>query len=197
MESYGISQMARLFGLSRSSLLYYDRIGLLAPSNRTDAGYRVYTRTDRDRLDRIHRFRQAGLPLADIRKLLVSGEAPSAVVLEKRFRKIGDEIRELKTKQDLLAHMLKQLAIDCPTRSVDKTMWVEMLRAAGMDDQAMQRWHSEFEARAPEAHHEFLLSLGISAPEAHEIRRWSRRVRKTGRTDNQATHDQNQVRKSK
>jgi MerR family transcriptional regulator, thiopeptide resistance regulator len=58
---------------------------------------------------------------------------------------------------------------------VDRDLWVEMLRAAGMDDRAMARWHAEFEERAPEAHREFLLSLGIPEGEALEIRNWSRR----------------------
>jgi MerR family transcriptional regulator, thiopeptide resistance regulator len=34
----------------------------------------------------------------------------------------------------------------------------------------MNRWHTEFERRAPEAHHEFLLSLGIPPDEVAKIR---------------------------
>jgi hypothetical protein len=64
-------------------------------------------------------------------------------------------------------------AAKCPS-AVDRDLWVEMLRAAGMDDRAMARWHAEFEQRAPEAHREFLLSLGIPEGEALEIRKWSR-----------------------
>ena len=36
-----ISQAAKKFKLSRSTLLYYDRIGLLRPTERTAAGYRI------------------------------------------------------------------------------------------------------------------------------------------------------------
>jgi MerR family transcriptional regulator, thiopeptide resistance regulator len=181
MKPYRISQLARLFGLSRSTLLYYDRIGLLQPSGRTDAGYRFYTETDRERLERICRFRQAGLSLADIRNLLAADGEPSVGVLEKRFREINNEIIDLRAKQSLLSHMLKNLASDTFSQKVDKKIWVEMLRSAGMDDQGMKRWHGAFEARAPEAHHEFLLSLGISEPEALEIRKWSRKFNKTGK----------------
>lgn len=200
LDSYSISKLARLFHLSRSTLLYYDHIGLLTPSSRTDKGYRLYSAADYDRLGRVCRFRQAGLSLADIRKLLVSGEAPSAGVLEKRFREIGCEISELKTKQDLLAHMLKKLAIDFPAQGVDKAMWVEMLRAAGMDDQAMERWHGEFEARAPDAHHAFLLSLGISAQEVLEIRWWSRKAQNSDQMEGQdkkAAFDRKQIKKNR
>jgi len=36
-----ITELARKHGLSRSTLLYYDRIGLLTPSGRSEAGYRL------------------------------------------------------------------------------------------------------------------------------------------------------------
>ena len=172
-KNWTISKLGCLFGLSRSALLYYDRIGLLNPSGRTQAGYRCYSEADRLRLGRICGFRRAGLALEEIRIILASGK-PSAAVLERRFHEIGEEIRILKVKQGLLSRMLTGIAsAKCPP-AVDRDLWVEMLRAAGMDDRAMARWHAEFEQRAPEAHQEFLLSLGIPEGEALEIRNWSR-----------------------
>ena len=168
-----ISNLGRLFGLSRSTLLYYDRIGLLTPSGRTLAGYRCYSEADRLRLERICGFRRAGLALEEIRTILASGK-PSAAVLERRFHEIGEEIRILRVKQGLLSRMLTGIASAKGPPAVDRDLWVEMLRAAGMDDRAMARWHAEFEQRAPEAHREFLLSLGIPEAEAQEIRNWSR-----------------------
>ncbi len=43
MNRYTISKIARACSLSRSTLLYYDRISLLRPSGRTASGYRYYT----------------------------------------------------------------------------------------------------------------------------------------------------------
>jgi len=40
-------------------------------------------------------------------------------------------------------------------KQVDTQIWVEMPRAAGMDNRAMRQWHAEFERRAPEAPHAF------------------------------------------
>ena len=42
-----------------------------------------------------------------------------------------------------------------------------------MDDDAMRQLHVEFERRAPQAHHNFLLQLGIPEQEALAIRAWS------------------------
>ena len=44
--TYSVSRLGRRYGLSRSTLLYYDRIGLLSASARSAAGYRVYGERD-------------------------------------------------------------------------------------------------------------------------------------------------------
>ena len=49
---YTVGHLARSFGLSRSTLLYYDSIGLCKPSGRSAANYRTYTEKDRERLGR-------------------------------------------------------------------------------------------------------------------------------------------------
>lgn len=48
-----------------------------------------------------------------------------------------------------------------------------MLEEAGMDEQARRRWHRAFERDAPEAHREFLFSLGLNEEEVDEIRQQS------------------------
>jgi DNA-binding transcriptional MerR regulator len=180
MTSYTISKIARLFGLSRSTLLYYDRVGLLSPSIRTSAGYRIYTEGDVKSLERIRILRQTSLSIEDIRTILQSEDKPCADVLENRLKEIGEEILALKAKQRLLSTMLKGVVLEQGRPEVDKEMWVGMLRAAGMDDRAMNRWHSEFERKAPEAHQKFLLSLGIPEEEVRIIRRRSGRMEPGG-----------------
>jgi len=175
---YKITELAEQFGLSRSTLLYYDRIGLLTPSARSESDYRLYAPADRDRLATICSFRQAGLTIEDIRRILSREEAAGGTVLQRRMRELGDEIRTLQTQQHLLGKMLQVQSLGELPVAVDKQAWTEMLRAAGMDDVAMGRWHAEFECRAPEAHHQFLLSLGIPEDEAQHIRRWSAKTAK-------------------
>jgi DNA-binding transcriptional MerR regulator len=177
---FQITGLARQFGLSRSTLLYYDRIGLLSPSGRSAAGYRLYSSEDRDRLATICGFRQAGLTIEDIRRLLSVEENAGAAVLQRRMREIGEEIRSLQAQQHLIGKMLRLQSLEELPASIDKEEWVEMLRAAGMDQAAMERWHREFEKRAPQAHHQFLLSLGIPEDEALFIRKQSAGDGKTG-----------------
>ena len=70
MKSYSITALAREQGLSRSTLLYYHRIGLLCPGGRTEANYRCYTEQDLARLEQICTYRAAGISLEQIADLL-------------------------------------------------------------------------------------------------------------------------------
>lgn len=174
MKTYSFSTLARACGLSRSTLLYYDRLGLLEPTGRTASGYRYYTQADQRRLERIGRFREAGLTLKEIRTVLRSGGKPGTRLLETRLHKTAQDIVGLKNQQRLLGGMLRQVAAGKAPAIVDVKLWVEMLDAAGMNEDARRRWHSEFERRAPAGHQEFLLSLGIPHSEVERIQRWSR-----------------------
>lgn len=171
---YRITELGREFGLSRSTLLYYHRIGLLKPSTRSRTDYRLYTAADRQRLEAICSLRRMGLSLEDIRALLAAGPGDPADILQRRMASLGREIRALQAKQRLLADMLKVEARGWTPVSVDKATWVGILRAAGMSDDAMDAWHRAFERQAPEAHQAFLESLGIGAEEVARLRASSR-----------------------
>ena len=173
MKTYSISQLANAFGLSRSTLLYYDRIGVLSASERTALGYRRYTEQDYRQLERICLFRGTGLALADIKKMFSGDPSPSVSILEKRLRDLDKEILEMRTQQHLITAMLKNMTSGDFTPAIDKKAWVEMLESAGMDERGMKAWHAEFEKRSPEAHYDFLLSLGIPVSEARRIQEWS------------------------
>jgi len=171
---YRITELANQFGLSRSTLLYYDRIGLLKPSGRSESNYRRYSATERDRLESICAMRRAGVDIEGIRTILQTAGDEATDVLKRRLADISSEISALQTKQRMIAGMLKLQGEGGPRNTVDKEMFVSMLRAAGMDDHAMRKLHAEFERKEPASHHAFLLSLGISEKEAQLIRKWSR-----------------------
>jgi MerR family transcriptional regulator, thiopeptide resistance regulator len=54
--------------------------------------------------------------------------------------------------------------------------WTALQHAAGVDDAAMQRWHALFEQQSPQAHEDFLRSLGVDEPEIARLRGWSRGI---------------------
>ncbi len=172
-KTWTIGQLARRFALARSTLLYYDKTGLLPPSGRTGSNYRLYTDGDFERLERIRHYRAAGLSLEAIAQILdTAGRGPRAV-LEQRLRAINQEIQQLRSQQALILELLKTEELGSGSLVVTKAMWVAMLRAAGLDEAGMCRWHCEFERLAPEAHQDLLASLGIPPQEIEAIRAWS------------------------
>lgn len=70
MDGLTVSQVAKLSGVSVRALHHYDEIGLLNPSARTDAGYRLYGDGDLQRLQQILFFKELGFPLEQIHKIL-------------------------------------------------------------------------------------------------------------------------------
>jgi len=67
---YQVKEVAQLSGVSIRALHHYDAIGLLVPSLRTAAGYRLYSEDDLLRLQQILIGRELGLSLEDIRRSL-------------------------------------------------------------------------------------------------------------------------------
>lgn len=90
---YRAQEFAEFAGVTVRALHHYDRLGLLKPSYRSEAGYRLYSERDLLRLEQIVVLKFLGLPLKSIGKLLSqsSDELPDtlrrqhSVLVDKRF----------------------------------------------------------------------------------------------------------------
>ena len=172
-----ISQIGRKHGLSRSTLLYYDRLGLVSPSYRTAAGYRLYSEEDEARLAQICRYREAGLSLAQIGRLLdddASKQSAVTVALHRRLTELNGEIAALRRQQQVVLNLLPRRGHDRRARAMTKEKWIALLRSIRLSDEEMCQWHVAFERQSPAAHQDFLESLGIPDAEIRHIRRQSR-----------------------
>ena len=169
-----VSKLARSFGLSRSTVLYYESIGLLKPTLRTGSNYRAYSAEDRERLRQICAYREAGLKLDDIRVLLDRRESDASNVLKRRLLELDLEIAELREHQRAILKLLNVDESQWRTEVITKDKWVSIMRGAGFNDDDMHRWHKQFEKSAPEEHQEFLEFLHIPKDEIVKIREWSR-----------------------
>ena len=169
-----VSKLARACGLSRTTLLYYESIGLLAPPSRSAGNYRRYSDKDLRRLQQICAYRESGLKLADIRVLLEGASSGAAAVLERRLAEIGAEIARLREHQQSICRLLGKRESLRRMRVITKEKWVSILRATGFGEEDMKRWHMEFEKMAPAEHQEFLEFLHIQPEEIAQIRTWSR-----------------------
>jgi DNA-binding transcriptional MerR regulator/precorrin-6B methylase 2 len=142
---YLISDLARQVGLSRATLLYYERIGLVRGQRQAN-GYRVYTEGDRQRLTMLRHLQAAGLTLAECRACLDGRLDP--VLLETRLETLETEIAAKTRARDLLEGLLGR--------------------------GTLRGWHDEIERTAPDLHRAWLERQGFSGPEAARVALLSR-----------------------
>ena len=168
---YSVGRLAKRHGLSRSTLLYYDRIGLLSPTGHAKGEYRRYSATDDARLARICQYRRAGIALKEIARML-DGPPETAVAeaLENRLAQLNEELEGLREQQTLVAGLLGRSDLLDECGPMDKKTWVSLLAAAGFSEEEMRRWHVRFERSAPDKHERFLCHLNIPGDEITAIR---------------------------
>lgn len=173
-QTHTIGRLARRFGLSRSTLLYYDSIGLLKPSARMANDYRHYDEADAARLDRICTYRRAGLPLEEIKTILDSPVSRVTQALQTRLNELNDDIRRLRDQQRFIVGIMKNDSYYRHVDGIKKDVWLSILRAAGASEEDTQCWHAEFERLAPDKHHRFLEYLCMEEDDIEQIRSKSR-----------------------
>jgi DNA-binding transcriptional MerR regulator len=83
---YRVSDFAEKAGVTVRTLHHYDRVGLLKPSGRTEAGYRLYGERDFSRLQQIVTLKFIGLPLRQIKDLLDRSDLDLAATLRLQRR---------------------------------------------------------------------------------------------------------------
>lgn len=164
-----ITLLAKHYGLTRSALLHYDRIGLLRATGRTHAKYREYTAADIQKLETLCLLRKAGISLKDIGAILQGTDHVLVPVLEQRLMELEKEITVLRSQQRQVAALLKRTP-EFPAEGMDWETWVEVVKAAGFTLDNMRSWHEHFERLDPERHRRFLHSLGIPKTEWQRMR---------------------------
>lgn len=88
---YSIQQLSRLSGVTTRALRWYDKIGLLKPSRRTEGGYRRYGPAEVDRLQDILYYRALGVELARIRACLDDPSFDRLAVLRDHLSALEEE----------------------------------------------------------------------------------------------------------
>jgi DNA-binding transcriptional MerR regulator len=169
-----VSALARQCGVSRSTLLHYESLGLLRRPPRTAGNYRAYGEQDARRARQIGVYRKVGLGLPAIRALLDQPGGEAAAILERRLLEIDAEVDTLRGHQRAILALLQRSRSFRRNQMITKDKWVSIMRSAGFKESDMDRWHREFEKAAPAEHQEFLEFLHIAAAEIAKIREHSR-----------------------
>lgn len=87
-----VGELAKRTGVSVRALHHYDQIGLLSPSHRSEAGYRLYTEVDVARLQQIRSLRALGFSLEEARDFLKRPEVTPDRVLQLHIAHLKEQI---------------------------------------------------------------------------------------------------------
>ena len=85
MAMMTVKEVSGLTGVSIRTLQYYDKIGLLAPADYTESGYRLYDDTALERMQQILLFRELEFPLKEIRRILSEPDFDRDKALEQQI----------------------------------------------------------------------------------------------------------------
>ncbi|MCC6625207.1 MAG: MerR family transcriptional regulator [Deltaproteobacteria bacterium] len=136
--AYTVGEVAELSGVSVRALHHYDQLGLVRPSGRSAAGYRLYAQADLERLQDVLFHRALGLPLDAIRRLLDDPGADRVALLRRQRQALVARIDGLAGTLALLDRTLRQLERGETTMSV-KSMF-EGFDPAAYEAEAEARW---------------------------------------------------------
>lgn len=136
-----ISALAARVGLSRSTLLYYEKLGLIR-GQRQGNGYRSYGEQDVQRLQLILKLQAGGLTLKECIACLDA--RIDRELLERRLRRLDEEIARKQQSRQLLAALL--------------------------GEGALQAWHAAVDQVAPDAHLAWLMKQGFSEKDALRLK---------------------------
>lgn len=111
-ELLTVGQVADAFGVTVRTLHHYDEIGLVVPSERTRAGYRLYAGADLTRLQHVVVYRRLGFSLEEVADLLAQARAG------------GDVVPHLQRQRDAVMSRLHELTqlVQAIDRALEKEM---------------------------------------------------------------------------
>ena len=189
LHTLKVGDLARRSGVSVRTLHYYEEIGLLAPSQHTPTGHRLYALADVTRLQQIVSLRQLGLSLSEIRACLASCALDPAEVIDRHLARIRDQIELQRQLSDRLERVAKALratgspSLDDLLKAIEVTRMLEKYtpeqralfeeRAKIVGEQRIREVEAEWPVLIAEVRAEMAAGTDPSSTRVQElVRRW-------------------------
>jgi DNA-binding transcriptional MerR regulator len=135
--AFTVGELSRLTGVTVRALRYYDEIGLVPPSARSDAGYRLYDDRDVLRLQQVLMLRELGVPLDQCATAI---EGDRATLLRKHRDALIDKRARLDQRLAAVDQALGALEKGQTMQPIDVTKMFEGFDQSGYAEEAEQRW---------------------------------------------------------
>ena len=137
-ESWLIGELSDRIGVSAHTIRYYERLGLLEPSKRTESGYRVYGEENEERLRFIQKAKRFGLSLDEIKQLITirtKGTPPCAslkTMVKQHLNDLDRKIEEMVSLRRELASRYEEIDKSLPDASTPATEEICQGRICGL-----------------------------------------------------------------
>lgn len=134
--SYTVSRLARMAGVSVRTLHHYDRVGLLKPTGRSEAGYRLYGEKDLLRLQQVLFYRELDVPLRRIREILDAPTFDAAAAL-------AEHRALLETRGRRIARLIETIDRTTARLRGETTMLSDEELYEGFPKEKVEAWNAE------------------------------------------------------
>lgn len=156
--AYTVNKLAKMSGVSKRTLRFYDEIGILKPAYYGDNQYRYYEEAQLLTLQQILFYRELGIPLADIKRILSSDDFNTLKALESHKQILKRDLVRTKTL----------------IQTIDKT--IEHL--TGKTKMKNEEFYYGFDSEIQKEHEKSLVEQGIVSQEFldecnKKVKNWS------------------------
>lgn len=139
---YTVGEVARIAHVSVRALHHYDERGVLTPSERTDAGYRLYTDEDLERLQQVLFHKEIGFSLEEIRELIDDPGFDRTTALVSLRDRVAARAGRLAAMLALIDRTLISLQGGIPMARDEMFESLGDFDPAEYEDEARERWGS-------------------------------------------------------
>jgi DNA-binding transcriptional MerR regulator len=137
-QLFRTGEFAQKAGLTVRTLRWYDKVGLLHPSQHTESGQRLYSNDDFIRLQSIITLKYIGLSLDEIKQLILTDKVDVKKLLHTQQQTLHSKLKQLQTVIFALSRVQAAIANDV----VNTEEFIEVIKAINMSNQF--KWFNKF-----------------------------------------------------
>jgi DNA-binding transcriptional MerR regulator/precorrin-6B methylase 2 len=134
-----IGEFAKKSGITVKTLLHYDKIGLLHPSLKTEAGYRIYCDEDFIKLQQITTLKFIGLSLEEIKQLINEKDKNIENIISVQTKALEEKKKHIETVIAALNKAEKQIQNNS---FLEVQQLIDIIKITNMETRAKQRFNN-------------------------------------------------------
>lgn len=145
-----IGEFAKRSGVTVKTLLHYDKIGLLKPSLKTQAGYRIYCDEDFIKLQQIITLKFIGLSLEEIKQLINEKNQNIENIISVQTRALEEKKKHIETVITALNKAEKQIQNNS---FLEVQQLIDIIKITNMETRAKQRFNDASKQYVTDSYH--------------------------------------------